>query len=322
MSGNTAKNIQLKGMNQLFKTSNVAESQEPGLEKIVMMPLNQLHPHPDNPYSVKHDDEMTELVDLIRESGQQEAIIARPRPAGGYEVISGHRRLEALGVLGMEAKVVVRTMTDDEAIIALVDANAKRKNISPMEQAKAYDMRIKAVSRKRGRPVADIGNDVHSGHDNEKGSARKQVAKDMGVSETTIQRYTSLKNLTPELQKMTDNGKLGVDQASNLAQLSPADQKTVYSFMDTNEISKPSKLQVRQLKLLSEEGALTDRKLKEVFKPKMEKNNDRKIIFDNSTLDKYFPPELTPKEIENILVGFMEKYKNLQQSMKKTEPSK
>jgi len=322
MSGNTAKNIQLKGMSQLFKSNTVAEPPEPGVEKIVMMPLNQLHPHPDNPYSVKHDAEMTELVDLIRESGQQEAIIARPRPAGGYEVISGHRRLEALGVLGIEAKVVVRNMSDDEAIIALVDANAKRKNISPMEQSKAYEMRINAVSRKRGRPVVDIEKDVRSGHDKEKGSARKQVAKDMGVSESTIQRYTALKNLTPELQKMTDDGKLGVPQASGLAQLSPADQKTVYGFMDINEITKPSKLQVGQLKLLSEEGAVTDRKLKEVFKPKMEKNNDRKITFDNSILDKYFPPELTPKEIENILVGFLEKYKNMQLSAKKSEPSK
>jgi len=296
--------IQLKGMNTMFGAS---KAQEDGAERIITVPLEQLHPHPQNPYSVKDNEDMAELVELLQESGQQEAIIARPRLAGGYEIISGHRRHYALGVLGMEAKVVIREMNDNEAHIAMVDANAKRKNISPMELSSAYKLRIEAVARKRGRPVKELEN---AEKEAASGTARKIVAQEMGVSESSVQRYTSLSSLTPELQEMVDSGAIGVVQAADIAKLKTEEQTQVYEFFRANDIRRPGRGQVRQLKLLSEEGALTDNKIREVFRGKIEKQSDRKIVLNNGTLDKYFDPKMTPKEIENVIVGFLEKYKN------------
>lgn len=243
---------------------------------------------------------MDELIGLISEAGQQEPIHVRPRKDGGFEIISGHRRHFALSQIeGATAKVLIRDdlANDYDAIIAMVDLNAKA-DLKPSELAKAVELRMEAVERKRGRPHEK---DVHGEHDLPKGSARKQVAEDMGLTESTVQRLAQVKNLHPELTKMLDKGELALEQASQLSKLKPEEQKKVHTFMEANEIVKPSQNQAGKLKILSEEGVLSEEKIKEVLKPKMEKPSDRKVTFDNRELNELFAPSMTPLEIKRIM---------------------
>ena len=279
------------GLDDLFSTQ--AERDDAKLERVREVPLGELHPFKDHPFKVRNDEEMERMIESIRKLGTIVPGLARPMEDGGYELVSGHRRLAACQALGLETMpVVVRELTDDEAVIAMVDANLQREHILPSEKAFAYKMKLEAIKH-QGVASAQVGQKLLS---------VERVAEDAGESRNQVKRYIRLTYLIPELLDMADEGKIAFNPAVELSYLTPAEQKTLLDTMELNDCT-PSHAQSIRLKRLSQEGALTERAIRDMMQEE-KPNQAEQIRFRREEFRQYFPPQYTGEQIKrDILKG-------------------
>ncbi len=309
----SAKKIELASVDDLFSTEE--SRQDAAREKIMEIPLSELFPFEDHPFSVRDDDAMKETVESVKEVGVVVPAIARPREGGGYELIAGHRRKRACELAGLETMpVIVRDLDRDAAIIAMVDSNLQRENILPLEKAKAYKMKMEAINRRAGRPVKTVEtmpeeNGGQVGHNFRGVKTREIVAEGSEDSARTIQRYIRLTELSPELQRMVDDKKIAMTPAVEISYLKPEEQALLVETMESEQAT-PSLSQAQRMKRMSQEGKLTEDTMLSVMSEQKKPEVDR-IVFTSDTLRKYFPKSYTPKKMEetiiNLLEGWMKK---------------
>ena len=270
----SARKVELASASDLFSTEQ--ERQDAKLEKVQNIPLSELYPFPDHPFSVRDDDSMKETVESVKEYGVLMPAIARPREGGGYELVAGHRRKHACELAGLDTMpVIVRDLDRDTAIIFMVDSNLQRENILPSERAKAYKMKLDAIKRRAGRPT------VEHGENSPKISANfrsdDEIGAEMGVSGDTVRNYISLTQLVPELQQMVD------------------------------EQATPSLSQAQRMKKLSQSGELNEDTMLGIMSEEKKPEVD-KIVLTSDTLHKYFPRSYTPKQMQDTIIKLLEQW--------------
>ena len=283
--------------------SSEADRQRESGDLVTEVPLAELHPFVNHPFEVRDDEDMQKLVDSIKENGVLTNLTVRRRAEGGYEIISGHRRFHAAQLAGLESiKVQVRDIDDDQAIIAMVDANIQREHISPMEKAKAYAMKLEAIKHQGCRT------DLTSGQIVQKLSVEK-VAEGTTDGYKTVQRFIRLNNLVPDLQKKVDNGSLKFNPAVELSYLSADEQKDFLNYIESQSCS-PSLSQAQKLKAASKEGSLTSDKLEEIMaaqKPSVPPR-DPTLTISVSKIARFFPVGCTKQQMENRILKILESY--------------
>ena len=290
----------MKSFDDIFSTEE--SRQEEKLEHIQQIPLSELHAFEGHPFRVVDDEEMQKVVDSVKEFGILTPLIARPDPYGGYEIISGHRRLHASELAGLESvPVIVREMDDDEAIICMVDANLQRENILPSERAWAYRMKLDAMKHQGKRT------DLTSGQIGQKlKTSAEIVAAQAGESYKQLQRYIRLTELQPELLDMVDSKKLAFNPAVELSYLKPDEQKDFLEAMDAAQTT-PSLSQAQRIKKLSQAGMCTLDAMCEVMNE--EKKDDLgKVTISHEVLRKYFPRSYTPKQMEAQIIKLLDQW--------------
>lgn len=284
--------------------SSEAERQQMSGDLVTEVPLAELHPFVNHPFEVRDDEDMQKLVESIKENGVLTNLTVRRRAEGGYEIISGHRRFHAAQLAGLESiKVQVRDVDDDQAIIDMVDANIQREHISPMEKARAYAMKLEAISRQGAR------RDLTSRQLVGKLEAADEVGQKTGESGRQVQRYVRLNNLVPDLQKKVDNGSLKFNPAVELSYLSADEQKDFLNYMESQSCS-PSLSQAQKLKAASKEGSLTSGKLEEIMaaqKPSVTPR-DPTLTISVSKIARFFPVGCTKQQMENQILKILEGY--------------
>ena len=283
--------------------SSEADRQRESGDLVTEVPLAELHPFVNHPFEVRDDEDMQKLVESIKENGVLTNLTVRRRAGGGYEIISGHRRFHAAQLAGLESiKVQVRDIDDDQAIIAMVDANIQREHISPMEKAKAYAMKLEAIKHQGCRT------DLTSGQIVQKLSVEK-VAEGTTDGYKTVQRFIRLNNLVPDLQKKVDNGSLKFNPAVELSYLSADEQKDFLNYIESQSCS-PSLSQAQKLKAASKEGSLTSDKLEEIMaaqKPSVPPR-DPTLTISVSKIARFFPVGCTKQQMENRILKILESY--------------
>lgn len=279
------------------------------LEVIEQIELTKLHPFPDHPFGVRDDDSMQQTVESIREYGVLVPAIARPREDGGYELIAGHRRKHACELAGLKTMpVIVRDIDRNVATIMMVDSNLQRENILPSERAKAYKMKLDAIKRQGAR------HDLTSTQLAQKLSVEK-VAEEAGTSKDQIRRYIRLTELDPELQKMVDEGKIGMTPAVEISYLKPDEQKLLIETIDSEQAT-PSLSQAQRMKRLSQEGKLNDDAMLGIMmEQKKPETWDLKLPMDK--IRKYFPRSYTPQRMEETIIKLLEMW--MKQQKKKRD---
>ena len=299
-------NLALKGLDDLFSTEE--KRQEEQREQVQQIPIDALHPFTNHPFKVLDDEAMTRTVESIAQYGVLAPLIARPRPDGdGYEIISGHRRQYAAKLAGLETlPVIVRQMSDDAAVILMVDSNLQREHILPSERALAYKMKLDAMRRTSGRPskenVSQIGTQKRSD---------QIMAEELGESRNQIQRFIRLTNLIPELLDIVDEKKISFNPAVELSYLDEAQQRDFLEAMNDTQ-NFPSLSQAQRLKKLAQEGHFSyDVAFAVMGEPK--KDELDKVIIKNDTLRKYFPRNYTPKQMEDTIIMLLERWQRKQQ---------
>ena len=292
-------NVSLKSFDDIFSTEESRQAEK--LEHVQQVPLSELHAFEGHPFRVVDDEEMQKVVDSVKEFGILTPLIARPDPYGGYEIISGHRRLHASELAGLESvPVIVREMDDDEAIICMVDANLQRENILPSERAWAYRMKLDAMKHQGAR------SDLTSSQLGTKLRSDKILADQMGQSRTQVQRYIRLTELQPELLDMVDSKKLAFNPAVELSYLKPNEQKDFIEAMDAAQAT-PSLSQAQRIKKLSQAGMCTLDAMCEVMNE--EKKDDlSKVTISHEVLRKYFPRSYTPKQMEAQIIKLLDQW--------------
>lgn len=314
----SARKIELKDFDQIFNTDE--GRQESQQEKIVEVPLEDLHPFKDHPFSVRDDDSMRETVESVKTYGVLMPGIARPRPEGGYEIVAGHRRKHACELAGLETMpFVIRDLDDDSATIFMVDSNLQREEILPSERAMAYKMKLEAIKRQGSR------NDLTSGQLDQKLTGKRSVdviAEQVGESAKNVQRYVRLTNLVPELLSMVDSGRIAMSPAVELSYLKPEEQAMLVNTIESEDAT-PSLSQAKRLKAMSKEGDLDeDGILAMIAEPK--RQDDDKVVFRTSTLSQFFPgSNFTPKQMETAILSILSSWaKNQQLEQKRQNPGK
>ena len=293
-------NLALKGLDDLFSTEE--NRQEEQREQVQQIPIDELHPFTNHPFKVLDDEAMTRTVESIAQYGVLAPLIARPRPDGdGYEIISGHRRQYAAKLAGLDTlPVIVRQMSDDAAVILMVDSNLQREHILPSERAFAYKMKLDAIKNQGAR------SDLTSTQVAQKLSVEK-VGDDAGVSKDTIRRFIRLTNLVPELLDMVDEKKISFNPAVELSYLDESQQRDFLEAMADTQ-NAPSLSQAQRLKKLAQEGHFSyDVAFAVMGEPK--KDELDKVVIKNDTLRKYFPESSTPREMEEKIIGLLEESK-------------
>ena len=294
------ENISLKSFDDIFSTE---ESRQTGQqEHVQQIPLSELHEFEGHPFRVIDDEEMQKVVESVKSYGVLTPAIARPDPNGGYEIISGHRRMRASELAGLKTMpVIVREMDDDEAIIFMVDSNLQRENILPSERAWAYRMKKEAIRHQGAR------HDLTSPQVGEKLNwAVKQVAEDANISQTQVERYISLTELIPELLDMVDQKKIAFTPAVAISALKPNEQR---QFLDAMDISQntPSLSQAQRIKKLSQANMCTQEAIENIMSE--EKKDDlSKVIISHDVLRKYFPKSYTPKQMETQIIKLLDQW--------------
>ena len=288
----SGKKLSLTSYDDIFTTEDIR--QEDRRERVMEIPLDKLQHFHDHPFQVRHDQALQDMADSIKEYGVLSPGLARPLPDGsGYEVISGNRRLEACILVGMETMpVIVRDMTDDEAIIALVDANLQRENILPSERAYAYKMKLEAIRRQAGRPSKDNSRQVVGNLE-----SAEIVGKDTGDSGRQVQRYIRLTELIPPILDMVDGTaerKIAFNPAVELSYLTLSEQTMLLNAMEAQEAT-PSLSQAQRLKKFSQQGKLSEDVMMAIMSE--EKKEVDRITLTTTTLSKYFPKSYTPKKM-------------------------
>ena len=289
----------LTGYDELFmSTEERLDAKKP---KVDELPLDELKPFKDHPFKVIGDEEMERLKDSIRESGVLIPALARPAE-NGYELISGHRRLAACRALGLSTMpVIVRNLTDEEAVIAMVDSNLQREHILPSEKAFAYKMKYDALKRSPGRPSK---NSCQLGA---KYRTDQEIANDASDSARQIQRYIRLTKLTPDILKLVDEGRIALTPAVELSYLNSHEQNALYQIMDCDEVT-PSLSQAQRLRKLSEDYTLTDSGISQIMS-EIKGNQKEYLKIEEAPLRRYFPPGTTAKQMQTTMLRAMEFYR-------------
>ena len=287
--------LQMNSLDELF--SSQEERDDAKLERVKEIPLTELHPFKDHPFKIQNDDEMKRLMESIQKFGTLTPALARPLPEVGYELISGHRRLAACQVLGIETMpVIVREMTDDEAVIAMVDANLQREHILPSEKAFAYRMKLDAIKH-QGVTSAQLGQKLLS---------VEKVAKDAGESRNQVKRYIRLTYLIPELLSMVDDEKIAFNPAVEISYLDKAEQRVLLDAMEQNDCT-PSHAQAIRLKKLSQEGVLQDQTIYDIL-AEQKPNQQEQYKFKREDIRKYFPKSYTDKQVCDTVIKLLEQW--------------
>ena len=282
-------------LDELF--SSQEERDDAKLERVKEIPLTELHPLKDHPFKIQNDDEMKRLMESIQKFGTLTPALARPLPEGGYELISGHRRLAACQVLGIETMpVIIREMSDDEAVIAMVDANLQREHILPSEKAFAYKMKLEAIKH-QGITSRQVG---------EKLLSVTQVSKESDDSERQVQRYIRLTYLIPELLEMVDDGKIAFNPAVEISYLEQPEQRVLLNAMELNDCT-PSHAQSIRLKKLSQEGVLQDQTIYDIL-AEQKPNQQEQYKFKREDIRKYFPQSYTDKQVCDTVIKLLEQW--------------
>ena len=283
----------LPKLDDLFTTQEMRDDAK--LERVQNIPLSELHPFKEHPFKVQNNEEMERMIESIRKVGAITPALARPLPDGGYELISGHRRLAACQVLGIETMpVIVREMSDDEAVIAMVDANLQRETILPSEKAFAYKMKLEAIKH-QGVASAQVGQKLLS---------VEIVADDAGESRNQIKRYIRLTYLIPELLSMVDENKIAFNPAVEISYLEQSEQRVLLDAMELNDCT-PSHAQSIRLKKLSQDGVLDDRMIYTVMSEE-KPNQQEQIKFKREDLKKYFPAGYTDEQMRRDIIKGLE----------------
>jgi len=278
-------------------------------EQRTEMPLSDLHPFEGHPFKVLDDELMEQTVESIKQIGVVSPLIVRPDPEGGFEILSGHRRLHAAQLAGLETvPVIVKEMDDDAAIIFMVDSNLQRENILPSERAFSYKMKLEAMKHQAGRPPKE--NDSQLGNNFGKLSS-EEMAEELGTSKNQIFRYIRLTNLIPEILDMVDEKKIAFNPAVELSYLKPSEQKEFLEAMDYAQAS-PSLSQAQRLKKLSQEGGCTLDAMCEVMN-EIKKDELDHVTIKNEVLRKYFPKSYTPKQMQDTIIRLLEKWQRSKQ---------
>ena len=297
-------NLALKGLDDLFSTEE--NRQEEQREQVQQIPIDTLHPFTNHPFKVLDDEAMTRTVESIAQYGVLAPLIARPRPDGdGYEIISGHRRQYAAKLAGLDTlPVIVRQMSDDAAVILMVDSNLQREHILPSERAFAYKMKLDAIKNQGAR------SDLTSTQVAQKLSVEK-VGDDAGVSKDTIRRFIRLTNLVPELLDMVDEKKISFNPAVELSYLDEGQQRAFLEAMNDTQ-NAPSLSQAQQLKKMAQQGDFSYEKAFDVMGQEKKSEKDT-VTIKNETLRKYFPRSYTPKQMEEKIIQLLDAWQKKQQ---------
>ena len=283
----------LPTLDDLFTTQEMRDDAK--LERVQNIPLSELHPFKNHPFKVQNNEEMERMIESIRKVGAITPALARPLPDGGYELISGHRRLAACQVLGIETMpVIVRDMSDDEAVIAMVDANLQRETILPSEKAFAYKMKLEAIKH-QGVASSQVGKKLLS---------IEKVGEDNGESRNQVHRYIRLTYLIPELLSMVDENKIAFNPAVEISYLEQSEQRILLDAMELNDCT-PSHAQSIRLKKLSQDGALDDQMIYAVMSEE-KPNQQEQIKFKREDLKKYFPAGYTDEQIRRDIIKGLE----------------
>lgn len=297
-------NVALKGLDDIFSTEE--SRQEEQREQVQQIPVSELFPFKNHPFKVLDDDSMTRTVESISQFGVLAPLIARPRPEGGYEIISGHRRKHAAELAGLKTlPVIVRNMDDDQAVIQMVDSNLQREHILPSERAFAYKMKLEAIKRTAGRPsknVSQIGTQKRSD---------QIMAEEMGESRNQIQRFIRFTNLIPELLDLVDQKKISFNPAVELSYLADSEQQDFLEAMQDTQ-NAPSLSQAQRIKKLSQEGQCSYEAIFDIMGEEKKAEMDR-VTIKNDVLRKYFPKSYTPKQVEDTILKLLEKWQKKRQ---------
>ena len=298
-------NLALKGLDDLFSTEE--NRQEEQREQVQQIPIDALHPFTNHPFKVLDDEAMTRTVESIAQYGVLAPLIARPRPDGdGYEIISGHRRQYAAKLAGLDTlPVIVRQMSDDAAVILMVDSNLQREHILPSERAFAYKMKLEALKNQGAR------SDLTSRQVGEKLWSVSQVSADANESERQVHRFIRLTNLVPELLDMVDEKKISFNPAVELSYLDESQQRDFLEAMEDTQ-NAPSVSQAQQLKKMAQCGEFTYEKAFDILGQEKKSEQDT-VTIKNETLRKYFPRSYTPKQMEEKIIQLLDAWQKKQQ---------
>ena len=300
-------NVSLKGADDIFSTEESRQEQQ--REQVQQIPIGELFPFKNHPLKVLDDESMQRTVESVEQYGVLSPLIARPRPEGGYEIISGHRRQHAAQLAGLDAlPVIVRNMDDDAAVLLMVDSNLQRENILPSERAFAYKMKLEALKNQGARSDLTCG---QIGHKLNGAKARDIVADESGDNARNVQRFIRLTNLVPELLDMVDEKKISFNPAVELSYLDEAQQRDFLEAMNDTQ-NAPSLSQAQRLKKLAQEGHFS---YDVAFAVMGEEKKDEldKVVIKNDTLRKYFPRSYTPKQMEDTIIKLLDQWQRKQQ---------
>ena len=300
-------NVSLKGADDIFSTEESRQEQQ--REQVQQIPIGELFPFKNHPFKVLDDESMQRTVESVEQYGVLSPLIARPRPEGGYEIISGHRRQHAAQLAGLDTlPVIVRNMDDDAAVLLMVDSNLQRETILPSERAFAYKMKLEAMKHQAGRPTQDnysqVGNNFGT-------LSSEEMAEELGTSKNQIFRYIRLTNLVPELLDMVDEKKISFNPAVELSYLDTNQQRDFLEAMQDTQ-NAPSLSQAQRLKKLAQEGHFSYDVAFTVMGEEKKGELD-KVVIKNDTLRKYFPRSYTPKQMEDTIIKLLDQWQRKQQ---------
>ena len=297
-------NVSLKGADDIFSTEESRQEQQ--REQVQQIPIGELFPFKNHPFKVLDDESMQRTVESVEQYGVLSPLIARPRPEGGYEIISGHRRQHAAQLAGLDAlPVIVRNMDDDAAVLLMVDSNLQRENILPSERAFAYKMKLEALKNQGAR------SDLTSTQVVSKLRSNEQLGAENNQSRETVRRFIRLTNLVPELLDMVDEKKIAFNPAVELSYLDESQQRDFLEAMNDTQ-NAPSLSQAQRLKRLAQEGHFS---YDVAFAVMGEEKKDEldKVVIKNDTLRKYFPRSFTPKQMEDTIIKLLDQWQRKQQ---------
>ena len=284
----------------LFSTSDERALEAQTQERVMMLPVSELHDFPGHPFQVRDDEEMEKLAESITQHGVLMPGLVRPRAAGGYEIVAGHRRKFASMKAGMrEMPVIVRDMDDDTAVILMVDSNVQRENVLPSEKARAYKMKLDAMKRQGERT------DLTSAGIRQKLSSVQKIADDAGEGKTKIQQYIKINDLIPELLEMVDGNEIKFNPAYELAFLRPEEQAVLYDILQAEEVT-PSLSQAQRLKRASQEGRLSEQDIAAIMREEKAQTRDTgKVTLPAKEIEQFFPKSYTPEQKKKVIVKLL-----------------
>ena len=284
----------------LFSTSEERALEAQTQERVMMLPVSELHDFPGHPFQVRDDEEMEKLAESITQHGVLMPGLVRPRAAGGYEIVAGHRRKFASMKAGIrEMPVIVRDMDDDTAVILMVDSNVQRENVLPSEKARAYKMKLDAMKRQGERT------DLTSAGIRQKLSSVQKIADDAGEGKTKIQQYIKINDLIPELLEMVDGNEIKFNPAYELAFLRPEEQAMLHDILQAEEVT-PSLSQAQRLKRASQEGRLSEQDIAAIMREEKAQTRDTgKVTLPAKEIEQFFPKSYTPEQKKKVIVKLL-----------------